>query len=50
MALFGRRNKSIPRNPAPEMPPSLTEADLAGASQLMDRWDASMGNSDATWD
>jgi hypothetical protein len=49
MALFGKKNKSLPKNFEPEMPPSLSAADLADASRLMDQWDASMGNSNATW-
>jgi len=34
---------------APELPPSLSDADLTGASALMDRWDRSLGNNDAVW-
>jgi hypothetical protein len=50
MGLFGRREEPSPRTYQPEMPPSLSDADLADASRMMDRWDASLGNSDATWD
>jgi len=50
MALFGNRDKPLSKCFEPEMPPSLSAADLADASRLMDHWDASMGNSDAVWD
>ena len=46
MAFFGKGNNSS----APEPPPNLSDVDLSDASRLMNRWDASMGNSDATWD
>jgi hypothetical protein len=49
MALFGKKEKSLPKAFQPEMPPSLSDADLAEASRLMDQWDASVGNSNATW-
>lgn len=49
MGLFDRKSKPLPKSFPPEMPPSLSEADLADASRLMDQWDASLGNSDATW-
>lgn len=48
MALFGKKNSPQPPPPS-EAPPTVSEADLAKASQLMDRWDAAMGNSDAIW-
>jgi hypothetical protein len=49
MGLFDKKTKPLPKGAQPEMPPSLSEADLADASRLMDQWDASLGNSDATW-
>ena len=49
MPFFGKRGKPLPKSFAPEMPPSLSEADLADASRLMDQWEASLGNSDTTW-
>ncbi len=49
MPWFGKKDKRLPKHFEPEMPPSLSEADLADASRVMDQWDASMGNSDATW-
>ena len=49
MPLFGKKNTPPSAKFQPEMPPSLSDADLAAASRLMDQWDASLGNSDATW-
>jgi hypothetical protein len=49
MALFGR-GKPASKPPVREAPPSLSRTDLADAARLMDRWDSSLGNSDATWD
>ncbi len=48
MPLFGKR-KAEPQY-VPEPPPQLGPADLADASRLMDTWDASLGNSNATWE
>lgn len=47
MGLFDRKSKGAAA--APELPPTLSFTDLSAASQLMDRWDAAMGNSDAMW-
>ena len=49
MGLFDRKPKAAPA-PVPELPPTLSAADLANAAQLMDRWDAAPVNSDAGWD
>ncbi len=49
MARFGRKRKSSGDGPPAEPPPEVSEADLAAASRLMDRWDASLGDSDAVW-
>jgi hypothetical protein len=49
VGLFGRKDERPPTSYEPEMPPSLSDADLADAARLMDQWDASLGNSDATW-
>jgi hypothetical protein len=49
MGLFDKKSKPLPKSFPPETPPSLSETDLADASRLMDQWDASLGNSDATW-
>jgi hypothetical protein len=50
MGLFGRKSKETPGSVALEPPPALSAADLTAASQLMDRWDAARGDSDAMWD
>jgi hypothetical protein len=50
MGLFSRKTTSLPASYTPETPPSIGPAELSDASSLMDRWDAVMGNSDATWD
>jgi len=51
MGLFGRTSKET-ADPAaaPEPIPTVSVSDLAAAAQLMDRWDAARGNSDAMWD
>lgn len=49
MGMFDRRSRAAAAAAVPELPPTLSDADLAAASQLMDRWDAAMGNSDAMW-
>jgi hypothetical protein len=49
MGLFDRKSKETPGSVVPKPPPTLSAADLIAASQLMDRWDAAMGNSDAMW-
>jgi hypothetical protein len=49
MGLF-RKDKPQPRTVRPEVTPRLSEADLADATRIMDRWDAALGNSSATWD
>lgn len=48
MGLFNRKSKEA-AVPVPELPPTLSDADLAAAAGLLDRWDAAMGNSDAMW-
>lgn len=48
MALFGKKTSPAPP-PPPEALPTVSEADLARASELMDQWDAAMGNSDAIY-
>lgn len=49
MGLFGKKT-STPPPPVVEPPPEVASSDLTRASQLMDRWDAAMGNSDAIYD
>jgi hypothetical protein len=49
MSLFDRKSKGAATAGAPELPPTLSFTDLSAASKLMDRWDAAMGNNDATW-
>ena len=49
MSLFGKKDKPLSTNFQPEMPPSLSDVELAEASRLMDRWDSSLGNNDAVW-
>ena len=49
MGLFDRKSKAT-QVPVPELPPTLSAADLANATRLLDRWDASTGNSDAIWE
>lgn len=48
MGLFDRKSKAAAAA-APELPPTLSYTDLTAASQLMDRFDAAMGNSNAMW-
>ena len=48
MGLFDRKPKAAPA-PMPELPPTLSDADLARAARLLDRFEAAMGNSDAIW-
>ena len=48
MGLFDRNSKGAVAA-ASELPPTLSFTDLSAASQLMDRWDAAMGNSNAMW-
>ena len=50
MGLFDRKSRGAAAAAPPELPPTLSYTDLTAASQLMDRWDAAMGNSDAMWD
>jgi hypothetical protein len=50
MGLFGRKSKETPGSVAPQPSPTLSAADLTAASELMDRWDAARGDSDAMWD
>lgn len=51
MGLFNRKDKGGAAGAAaPVLPPTLSYSDLMAAAQLMDRWDAAMGNSDAMWD
>jgi len=48
VALFGK--KTGPTTPSPVEPsPTVSEAELAAVSELMDEWDAAMGNSDAMY-
>jgi hypothetical protein len=49
VGLFSKKDKPLSKSFVPETPPSLSDADLAEAAQLMNQWDASLGNSDATW-
>jgi hypothetical protein len=49
MGLFDRKSKAA-SVPVPELPPTLSAADLSRAAQLLDRWDAAMGNNDAMWE
>jgi hypothetical protein len=49
MGLFDRKSQAA-QVPVPELPPTLSAADLARAAQLLDRWDAATGNSDAMWE
>ena len=49
MGLFDRKSKAV-QVPVPELPPTLSATDLASAAQLLDRWQAAAGNSDAIWD
>lgn len=48
MGMFTRK-KPAP-NPPPPPTPSIPASDLVAAEKMMDRWDASLGNNDATWD
>jgi hypothetical protein len=48
MALFTRKSNQPPVPPAGR--PALSGDDLGNARRLMDRWDASLGTSDAVWD
>lgn len=50
MGLFDRKSKAAAQATVPELPPTLSTADLANAAQLIDRFEAAMGNSDAMWD
>jgi hypothetical protein len=50
MGLFDRKSKETPGSVAPVPLPTLSAADLTAASELMDRWDAARGDSDAMWD
>jgi hypothetical protein len=50
MGLFGRQPGETPGSVTSTSSPTLSGADLTAASQLMDRWDAASGNSDAMWD
>lgn len=49
MGLFDRKSKGPAAAAVPELLPTLSFTDLPAASQLMDRWDVAMGNSDAMW-
>jgi hypothetical protein len=49
MGLFSKK-KNEPSILPPEPLPVISGSDLADAKQIMDQWDASMGNSDAMWD
>ncbi len=49
MSLLDRKSKGAAAAAAPELPPTLSFTDLSAAAKLMDRWDAALGNSDATW-
>jgi len=50
LGLFSRKSKETSSSIPPNLPPTLSAADLTAASQLMNRWDAARGNSDAMWD
>lgn len=49
MGLFGGKSKPLPQSYAPELPPSLSDEDLADAARLMEHWNRSQGNNDAMW-
>jgi hypothetical protein len=49
MPLFGRKKIPPPKSIAADSPAAPSEADLADAARLMDRWDAALGNSNAIW-
>lgn len=49
MGLFSKKT-AAPKTLPPEPPPTISDSDLADAERIMDRWDASMGNSNAMWD
>jgi hypothetical protein len=49
MGLFGRKSQETLGTVTAEPPLALSAADLTAASQLMDRWDAARGDSDAMW-
>lgn len=48
MALFSK-GQNPPTILPPEPLPVISDTDLADAERLMDRWDASLGDSDAMW-
>ena len=48
MGLFSKKNE--PKIVPPEPLPIISESGLAEAKQIMDQWDASIGNSNAMWD
>jgi hypothetical protein len=50
MGLFGRKSNETSGSFASEPPLALSATDLTAASQLMDKWDAARGDSDAMWD
>src|SRR4051794_10149849 len=51
MALFSKNHRDqLPQTFVPEAPPNVGQDDLRDATSLMDQWDRSLGNSDATWD
>jgi hypothetical protein len=50
MGLFGRKSKETSGSVASEPLLALSATDLTAASQLMDKWDAARGDSDAMWD
>src|SRR5690349_3450522 len=50
VALFGKIKSSAPPVLAQGSPLTVSEGDLARASQLMEQWDAALGNSDAVYD
>lgn len=49
MGLFSKK-QNAPTVLPPEPLPVISDTDLADAERIMNRWDASMGNSDAMWD
>jgi hypothetical protein len=49
VGLFDRKSNQSQAQAARELPPNVSTADLADVRALVDQWDSSLGNSDATW-